>query len=300
MKLRAITASAVFATFIQIFPAQAATLPDISASSVALPIMHSGEIPQFKRIVALGNGAAEIVVALGFKKYLVGRDIASSMPELANIPIDTAGHQVNTEKVLSQRPDIIFIDSNTSPATAISQLKKSKIKIVSIPSAYTLADIAPKEKAIADALGTPRALSLLSTKLTSYKNSIKPTKVAFLYLRGTASIYLVGGQGSGADSILKAVGFTDIGAANFKTPFTDLSAEALVKMQPNVIMLMTKGLASVGGVKGLLKLPGVAQTPAGKHQRFVTIDDSLFLSFGPRTSEMMPLLKTAIEKVMQR
>ena len=221
------------------------------------------------------------------------------MPELASIPLDTAGHQVSTEKVLSQNPDLIFIDSNTSPSTALATLKRSKIKMVSIPSAYTLADILPKERAIANALSTPKALALLSKKLTSYSNPVNSQKVAFLYLRGTASIYLVGGVGSGADSILKAVGYTDIGAANFKTPFTDLNAEALIKMQPDVILLMTKGLASVGGVKGLLQLPGVAQTPAGKNQRFVTIDDSLFLSFGPRTSEMMPLLRSAIAQVLK-
>ena len=198
MKSRVLIATAIFTTFAQTFPAQAVTLPDISASSVSLPIVNSGEIPKFKRIVALGNGAAEIVAALGYKKYLVGRDVASSMPELASVPLDTAGHQVNTEKVLSQRPDIIFIDSNTSPVTALNQLKKSKIKMVSIPSAYTLADIAPKEKAIADALATPRALSLLSSKLKVSKSPASSTKVAFLYLRGTASVYLVGGVGSGA------------------------------------------------------------------------------------------------------
>ena len=299
MKLRAVLAIAILATSLTSAPAHANSVINISTLSVALPVVHSGEVPAYKRIVALGNGAAEIVAALGYKKYLVGRDIASTMPELASIPLDTAGHQVSTEKVLSQNPDLIFIDSNTSPSTALATLKRSKIKIVSIPSAYTLADILPKERAIANALSTPKALALLSKKLTSYSNPVNSQKVAFLYLRGTASIYLVGGVGSGADSILKAVGYTDIGAANFKTPFTDLNAEALIKMQPDVILLMTKGLASVGGVKGLLQLPGVAQTPAGKNQRFVTIDDSLFLSFGPRTSEMMPLLRSAIAQVLK-
>ena len=299
MKLRAVLAIAILATSLTSAPAHANSVINISTLSVALPVVHSGEVPAYKRIGALGNGAAEIVAALGYKKYLVGRDIASTMPELASIPLDTAGHQVSTEKVLSQNPDLIFIDSNTSPSTALATLKRSKIKMVSIPSAYTLADILPKERAIANALSTPKALALLSKKLTSYSNPVNSQKVAFLYLRGTASIYLVGGVGSGADSILKAVGYTDIGAANFKTPFTDLNAEALIKMQPDVILLMTKGLASVGGVKGLLQLPGVAQTPAGKNQRFVTIDDSLFLSFGPRTSEMMPLLRSAIAQVLK-
>ena len=275
----------------------AASIPNIGPTQISLPIVHSGEVSAYQRIVALGNGAAEIVAALGYKSNLVGRDIASTMPELASIPLDTAGHQLSVEKVLSQNPDIIFIDNNTSPQSALDVLKKSKIKIVSIPSAYALSDILPKEKAIADALKVPKAYSLLAAKLTQSKYAKLATKVAFLYLRGTASIYLIGGVGSGADSLFSAIGAEDVGAANFKTPFSDLSAEALIKMKPDVIVLMTKGLASVGGVKGLLQLPGVAQTPAGQHQRFVTIDDSLFLSFGPRTSALEPLLRKAIISV---
>ena len=275
----------------------AVSVPNIGPAQIALPIVHSGELPAYKRIVALGNGAAEIVAALGYKANLVGRDIASTMPELNSIPLDTAAHQVSVEKVLSQNPDAIFIDNNTSPQSALDVLKKSKIKIFSIPSAYALSDILPKEKAIADALKVPKAYSLLAAKLTQSKYAKLATKVAFLYLRGTASIYLIGGVGSGADSLFSAIGAEDVGAANFKTPFSDLSAEALIKMKPDVIVLMTKGLASVGGVKGLLQLPGVAQTPAGQHQRFVTIDDSLFLSFGPRTSALEPLLRKAIISV---
>ena len=93
-----------------------AAQPNISTAAVALPIVHSGEIPKFHRVVALANGSAEIVAALGYVNILVGRDIASTMPILASIPIDSPGMNVSTEKVLSQKPDLILVDSNTSPA----------------------------------------------------------------------------------------------------------------------------------------------------------------------------------------
>jgi iron complex transport system substrate-binding protein len=38
----------------------------------------------------------------------------------------------------------------------------------------------------------------------------------------------------------------------------------------------------VGGIKGLVKLPGVAQTPAGRGNRVVALDDIYLGSFGPR------------------
>ena len=273
---------------------------DIGPAQIHLPVVHSGEVATAKRIVALANGSAEIVASLGYQANLVGRDIASTMPELAKIPVDTDAHQISVERVLSQRPDLILIDSSSSPATAINQLKQSGIKVVLIPSPFTIAGVLEKESAVAAAIGTPKAAALLAKSLTDISYPASTTKVAFLYLRGTASIYLIGGKGSGADSLFSAIGVQDVGAQTLKTPFTALSAEALIQMQPDVVVLMTKGLASVGGVDGLVQLPGIAQTPAGKKKRIVTVDDSLLLSFGPRTAPLLPLLRAAIDKAMAK
>jgi iron complex transport system substrate-binding protein len=62
-----------------------------------------------------------------------------------------------------------------------------------------------------------------------------------------------------------------------------MTAEAVVAASPDVIVLFTKGLESVGGLEGLLKLPGVMQTPAGRAGRVVAIDDLYLGGFGPRT-----------------
>jgi iron complex transport system substrate-binding protein len=272
------------------------TVSNISASDITLPIVHSSEVPTAQRVVALANGSAEIVAALGYQSILVGRDVASTMPELAAIPIDNPGHNVSTETVLAQKPDLILIDSNTSPTSALNTLTQSGIKIVTIPSTFDLKTVAAKESAVARAIGTPKAGELLTKQISSINNPVKPIKVVFLYLRGTSSIYLIGGKGSGADSLITAMGFTDIGAANLAQPFSAMSAEELVKLNPDVILLMTKGLESVGGLVGLVQLPGIAQTKAGQHKRVVTVDDSLLLSFGPRTIPLIPRLRDDILK----
>ena len=294
MRLRAILVSATLALSTLVLPTAQAAVSDISAAQVALPIINTGEIPAFKRIVALANGSAEIVAALGYRKYLVGRDIASTMPELKSIPIDESAMQVSAEAVLSQHPDLIFIDSNTTPASALNTLRAAKIRMVTIPSAFTLADIQAKENVISNALRVPKAGKALVNQVSLLHFPKQPIRVAFLYMRGTASIYLIGGPGSGADSLLKADGFIDVGATNLKNAFNALTAEELIKLQPDVLLLMTKGLESVGGIKGLVAFPGIAQTPAGTHQRVVTVDDSLLLSFGPRTIPMAKQLHQLI------
>jgi len=291
MKSRAVALGVACLLLTTFSPTAYAAVSDISATQISLPIVHSGEVPRYKRVVALANGAAEIVAALGYKSILVGRDVASTMPELKAIPIDESAMQVSAEAVLGQHPDLVLIDSNTSPSTALATLKAAKVKLVMIPSAFTLADITAKESTIAQVLGTPKAGRALEAQVRSLKAPKTGIKVAFLYVRGTASIYLIGGPGSGADSILQAEGFTDVGAANLKNPFNALTAEELIKLQPDVLLLMTKGLASVGGISGLVQLPGIAETPAGQHRRVVTVDDSLLLSFGPRTIPMAKQLR---------
>lgn len=277
-----------------------AIIPNISPTDVRLPVYHSAEAPAYKRIVALADGSAEIVAALGYKNNLVGRDIASTMPELANVPIDEDAHQIVAERVLSQHPDLVILDANSGPSSAIATIKSAGVKTIMVPAAYTMSDIAPKEGAIASALRTPKALAMLLQNISHQKFSKEKIKVAFLYLRGTAAIYLIGGKGSGADSIFSDIGLTDVGAQRYKTPFTDLTSEALITLQPDVIVLMTKGLQSVGGESGLEQLPGIAETPAGLQKRFVTVDDSLLLSFGPRTGPMLKLLRASIDKVMKQ
>jgi iron complex transport system substrate-binding protein len=274
----------------------APVVSDISAADITLPIVHSGESATAQRVVALANGSAEIVASLGYESLLVGRDVASTMPALSKIPIDNPGHTVSTETVLSQKPDLILIDSNTSPTTALTTLKNSGIKIVMIPTTFDVKSIAQKELAVATAIGTPKAGQLLAEQIRSISNPTKPIKVVFLYLRGTSSIYLIGGKGSGADSLIHAMGFRDIGAEQLDQPFSSMSAEELVKLNPDVILLMTKGLVSVGGLDGLTQLPGIAQTTAGKRKRVVTVDDSLLLSFGPRTISLIPRLRDDILK----
>jgi len=49
-------------------------------------------------------------------------------------------------------------------------------------------------------------------------------------------------------------------------------------------------------LSGLVELPGIAQTQAGQHKRVVTVDDSLLLSFGPRTIPLIPQLRDDILK----
>jgi iron complex transport system substrate-binding protein len=74
-----------------------------------------------------------------------------------------------------------------------------------------------------------------------------------------------------------------------------MTDEAMVAANPDLILVMTDGLESVGGVDGLLAdKPAIALTTAGQHRRFVDMADGDILSFGPRTPAVLDALARAI------
>jgi iron complex transport system substrate-binding protein len=267
----------------------------------ALSISESSDF-SVERVVVLANGVAEIMVALNAKSIVVGRDISSTADSLNEIPIVTSGHQVISEKVIALEPDLVIIDASTGPKAAIDQIRSAKIKVVQTPESWSLEDIPSKVLAVGTAIGSPGAAQLLINELINQSSvnqvSGKP-RIAFLYLRGTSTVYLIGGPGSGADSLIKAIGGVDVGAENLPRAFNTLTAESLANLNPDVLLVMTKGLESVGGIDGLIKLPGIAQTEAGKRKAIIDVDDSLMLSFGPRSYSLLNELTKSVEKVTQ-
>ena len=268
---------------------------DVRSISLNTPATFS-----VSRVVVLANGVAEIMESLNAKSILVGRDVSSTEKSLESVPIVTSGHQVIPEKILSLKPDLVIIDASTGPTSAINQIRSAGIKVIQTPESWNLSDINKKIRAVGEAIGASKSAEALIARmdqgLSAASVSNKP-RVAFLYLRGTSSVYLIGGRGSGADSLLDSVGAIDVGAQILDRPFNTLTAESLATLNPDVILVMSKGLESVGGVQGLIKLPGVAQTSAGKNSAVIDVDDSLLLSFGPRTPSLLEQLVKGLKKV---
>ena len=267
----------------------AADLPAITA--LAAP---TAQTPQ--RIVSLATGVGETLVALGVGDRVVGRDETSEVPSDAEVV--TQAHNVSAERVISLAPDLVIVDARTTPPEALDQIEAAGARVIEVPEAWTLADMAPRTQAIADAVGVDAAPLLATLPSDAAPGAGDPTadapRVAFLYLRGTSAIYLLGGEGSGADALITAAGGIDAGAEAGLEAFTPLTAEALVALDPDVLLVMTGGLESVNGMEGLLALPGVAQTTAGRERRVVAVDDEVLLSYGPRTGALVELLRSAI------
>ncbi|MEU0916171.1 MULTISPECIES: hemin ABC transporter substrate-binding protein [Streptomyces] len=250
------------------------------------------------RIVPLTGSLSEIVFTLGFGKQVVARDITATFEQAEKLPVVTRAHDVSAESVLSLKPTVVLADTTTGPAEAIDQIRDAGIPLVVVDPAKGLDDVGRRIDTVAEALGVPAAGTELKKRTESRIAAVQKTipdhadgkkpRVAFLYLRGSASVYLLGGAESGASSLLEAAGAVDAGkASGLNKDFTAITSEALAKAAPDAILLMSKGLDSVGGMDGLVKIPGIAETPAGMDRRVVAIDDGVLLNYGPRTDRVL-------------
>ncbi|GHE58577.1 ABC transporter substrate-binding protein [Streptomyces longispororuber] len=252
-----------------------------------------------RRVVPLSGGLNEIVFTLGLGGRVVARDITATFDQARHLPVVTRAHDVSAESVLSLKPGVVLAETTTGPAEALDQIRDAGVPVVVLAPAKGLKDVGPRIEAVAEALGVPKAGRALTARTeqriatvrASAPSRGKKPRVAFLYLRGSASVYLLGGRDSGASSLLEAAGAVDAGeASGLRKDFTPLTSEALAKAAPDAILVMSKGLDSVGGVDGLVKIPGVAETPAGMDRRVVSVEDGVLLNYGPRTDRVLASL----------
>ncbi|MFD9475627.1 hemin ABC transporter substrate-binding protein [Streptomyces nojiriensis] len=277
-------------------PALPVTVPSVDGAQVT--------ITSADRVVPLSGSLNEIVHTLGLGKQVVARDITATFEQAAQLPVVTRGHDVSAESVLSLRPTLVIAETTSGPGEAIQQIRDAGVPVLVIAPAKGLDDVPKRIDAVAAALGVKEAGTQLNQRtadrIATVRKDIpaasgKRPRVAFLYLRGTASVYLLGGSDSGAASLLEAAGAVDTGKdSGLGKDFTPITSEALAAAAPDAILVMSKGLESVGGIDGLVKIPGVAQTPAGMDRRVVTVDDGVLLNYGPRTDQVLSSLVTQL------
>jgi len=259
--------------------------------------------------LSLTGTLAELVDAYGLKDQLVGRDISTELPGLEKLPVVTRdGHSLDPESVLALNPSLIITDGSIGPVDVLLQLRDAGIPVVVVTRPIDAATTYETAQQVADTLGvSPLAEQLipqLKTAIADKEAQIaklepadkaKLPRIAFLYVRGAAGIYYLFGEGSGIDSTIRSLGAIDAaGEIGWKgeRPMTD---EALVALDPDIIVVMTKGLESAGGVDGLIAAqPSIALTAAGKHRRIIDVDDALLFAGGTRIPDVLDGLARAV------
>jgi len=268
-------------------------------------------VERAERIIAvdLAGSLAQTVVGLGYGDRLVGRDISTQIPGLEDLPVVTGtGHAISPEAVLELRPDLILTDGTVGPIDVMLQLREAGIPVVFIRVAPGLDQPALQAHAVSTVLGQPELGARLGERINEEIDRVVATiadntladpsdrlRMVFLYLRGANGIYYLFGEESGAGELITALGGIDVAGEIGWEGLRPVTDEALVAANPDLILVMSTGLTSVGGVEELVTVkPAIGLTTAGQNLRFVDMADNLVLGFGPRTPLVLDALARAI------
>jgi len=297
--------------------ADAAVRPVTDAPRPQLPVTVTDAqgtavtVTDTSRILALDvyGTLARTVFELGLGDSVVGRDVSSQFAEVADRPLVTrGGHDLSAEAILELAPTVVVTDTTLGPWDVVLQVRDAGIPVVVVDAHREVGGVGDLVREVATALGVPDAGETLATRAQGEVDAkiaeiaaVAPAdpaarlRVMFLYARGQAGVYYLFGEGSGADSLVEAVGAVDVAGEIGWEGMRPLNDEGLIAARPDVILMMTDGLASVGGVDGLLeRLPAVASTPAGQKRRVVDMADAQVLSFGPATADVLDALAVAL------
>ncbi|BCB83174.1 heme/hemin ABC transporter substrate-binding protein [Phytohabitans suffuscus] len=301
-------------------PATASSQPSVEVIATGptprLPVTYTDitgkpvTITDASRILALDTYGtlATTVYALGLGDRLVGRDVSTGIPELRHLPLVTHnGHDLNGEAILNLRPSVILTDYSIGPLEVQLQLRDSGIPVVIMSDKRSRDQVGPQIEEVAKALGVPELGERLAERVRGEieaararvtalapKEPAHRLRMVFLYMRGNAGVYYWFGKGSGADDLIQDLGGIDVATEAGLSGMRPLNAEGLATANPDLYLMMTRGLESVGGIDGLKKVPGVADTSAGQRSCVVDMSDYQVLSFGPQFPATLEALAEAV------
>jgi iron complex transport system substrate-binding protein len=255
------------------------------------------------RLISIGGALTEIVYSLHAHTELVGVDTTSIYPtEASRLPNVGYARSLSTEGILALRPTQLLATAEAGPPIVLKQIIDSGIPLSILPSGHQFIDVIDRVRTIgrllhktdaAEALASRLLLEWNNTQKRVVNSKINNTRVLFILSQNPSQL-MVGGEKTSAAAMIAYAGARN--AISGLSGFKPLTPEAVIAANPDVLLLTDQGIKSVGGIGGVLRLPGIKQTRAGREQKVVSLEAMYLLGFGPR----MPLAVAELNLLLQR
>lgn len=243
------------------------------------------------KIVSLNGGITEIISALGHEKEIVATDVTSTYPETLKTTAKDLGHvrSMTIEPIMAVSPSLILATDKDINPDLLSKIKSSGIQTELFKQEFSVEGTKKLIGEVAKVVGNTDYQKLndkIDADLKQIQPIAKKPKVLFIYARG--NMMMVSGKNTPMAALINLAGGEN--AINDFEDFKPLTPEAVVKANPDVLFFFTSGLQGSGGNEGVLKMPGVSQTNAGKNKKIIAMDGGLVSGFGPRLGEAVVAL----------
>lgn len=264
-----------------------------------------------RRIVSVGGALTEIVYALGAQGELVGVDTTSLYPVVAQqLPQVGYARTLSAEGVLSLAPTQLIATEEAGPQAVLRQVRDAGVPVAVLNANNQFEGLLERVKQVGQITGRADPAARLAQALQQQwhgalgkvrQRQHAPGRVLFILAHAPNQV-MVGGRETGADAMLAYAGAVNVmggqGGQGGFAGYKPLTPEAVIAARPDIVLVTDQGLKASGGVDGILKLPGLAQTPAGRKHRIVSLEAMLLLGFGPRMPQALAELDAAFAKAM--
>ena len=273
-----------------------------AVSDAAKPIIKA------RRIVSVGGALTEIIYALEAQGELVGVDTTSLYPAVAQqLPQVGYARTLSAEGVLSLAPTQLIATEEAGPQAVLRQVRDAGVPVAVLNANNKFEGLLARVKQVGQITGRTDPAARLAQALQQQWNgalakvgqrSHAPVRVLFILAHAPNQV-MVGGRETGADAMLAYAGAVNVmGGQGGFSGYKPLTPEAVIAARPDLVLVTDQGLKASGGVDGILKLPGLAHTPAGRKHRIVSLEAMLLLGFGPRMPQALSELDAAFAQAM--
>lgn len=253
--------------------ALAATLLVVSQSSLAS-----------ERIISAGAAITELIYAMQAQNQLVAVDITSKGLIDDNIAVLGYHRQLSAENLIALEPTLLLGSNEMGPSSTLDLIKQAGIDVDVVNAGETVDDLMTRIDQVGAVTGKNNEALALKSKVSKTVAAIEknlsgqhqPKKVLFLMLHDGRPAN-VAGRNTTADTVITLAGAINP-AADSVSAYKPISMEAIVEMQPDIILLSSRTMHSIGSVDELIKkMPLLAATPAGQNKALATIDGTALI-----------------------
>jgi len=192
-----------------------------------------------RRIVSVAPSNTEILFALGVGPRVVGvTDFCDFPPAARRLP-KVGGVQLNYERIISLKPDVVFAVTNLQ-AASIANMEKLGLRVFTVDphsvqdtiSAIELVGRATGAEAEAKRVAARMRARLSAVRAAVARQRTRPKVLSIIQLKPL----IVAGPGNFMDDCIRLAGGRNI-AADAKSPYPIFSVEVAVQRKPDIILI---------------------------------------------------------------
>ncbi|KHT47833.1 heme/hemin ABC transporter substrate-binding protein [Vibrio sinaloensis] len=230
-----------------------------------------------ERIISAGSAVTEIIFALEQQDKLVAVDVTSALPKDLELPKIGYHRRLSAEGLLALGANRLIGSDEMGPDTTLAQLKSAGVKVDVVNTKATPTGLLERIDEIALITGAEQQAEKLKRQVNQQIETLEANqpevgeKVLFLLIHEGRPAN-VAGKDTTPNAIIELAGGINP-AAEQLTSYKPMSTEAMVEMQPDVILVSGRSYDKMGGAEQILsKMPLLAATPAGKNKRIIKVD----------------------------